>query len=148
MLSQLATRTAVVVLASCACVVQAHAADWSDTSIGYRYGTRFAEPFNNTDITKNIVNFSHVSGYKYGKNFFNVDFLMSSRDDPSSAGAASGAHEAYAVYRHTLDLGKVSGANLAFGPVRGVGATLGFDYNSKTDAGYNSKSAWSSPARR
>jgi nucleoside-specific outer membrane channel protein Tsx len=54
-------------------------------------------------------------------------------------GATSGAHEAYAVYRHTLDLGKISGANLAFGPVRGVGITGGFDINSKTDAGYNSK---------
>ena len=89
MMSQLVTRTAaaLVVLASCAGAAQA--ADWSDTSIGYRYGTRFAEPFNDNDITKNIVNFSHVSGYKYGKNFFNVDFLMSSQDDPSSAGAAN-----------------------------------------------------------
>ena len=139
-MSKIVTRTAALLLvgfASCASVAQA--AEWSDTYLGYRYGTRFAEPFNSHDITKNIVNFSHVSGYKYGKNFLNVDFLMSSQDDPSSANAASGAHEAYAVYRHTLDLGKVSGANLAFGPVRGVGATLGFDYNSKTDAGYNSK---------
>src|SRR5947208_4152506 len=93
-------------LSALTCMQPAQAADWSDTSIGYRYGTRFAEPFNNSDITKNIVNLSHVSGYKYGKNFFNVDFLMSSDADPSSAGAASGAHEAYVVYRHTLDLGK------------------------------------------
>ena len=41
--------------------------------------------------------------------------------------------------KDTLDLGKITGNNWAFGPVRGVGATLGFDYNSKTDAGYNSK---------
>jgi nucleoside-specific outer membrane channel protein Tsx len=125
------------ILAAGACA--AHAADWSDTSLSYRYGTKFAEPFNNQDITKNIVNLSSASGYKYGKNFFSVDFLLSSEADPSAAGANSGAHEAYAVYRHTLDLGKVSGANLAFGPVRGVGATVGFDFNSKTDAGYNSK---------
>jgi nucleoside-specific outer membrane channel protein Tsx len=117
----------------------AHAADWSDTAISYRYGTKFAEPFITDDISKSIVNLQHVSGYKYGKNFFSVDFLLSDSKDPSAAGAASGAHEAYAVYRHTLDLGKVSGANLAFGPVRAIGLTAGFDFNSKTDAGYNSK---------
>ena len=32
------------------------AADWSDTSLGYRNGTQFAEPFNPNDIAKNIVN--------------------------------------------------------------------------------------------
>jgi nucleoside-specific outer membrane channel protein Tsx len=135
---ELFKRTVVVaILAAGSCA--AHAAEWSDTSLSYRYGTKFAEPFNNNDISKNIVNLSSASGYKYGKNFFSVDFLLSSEADPSAAGATSGAHEAYAVYRHTLDLGKISGANMAFGPVRGVGATAGFDFNSKTDAGYNSK---------
>ncbi|MBC7454884.1 MAG: outer envelope protein [Massilia sp.] len=132
------TRTIMVALfAASSCAV--HAADWSDTSMSYRYGTQFAEPFNNQDITKSIVNFSNVSGYKFGKNFVSVDFLLSSEVDPSSAGAATGAHEAYVVYRHTLDLGKISGKSMAFGPVRGVGMTFGFDANSKTDAGYNSK---------
>lgn len=131
------TRTAGLLLLAASC--GAHAADWSDTSLSYRYGSKFSEPYNGADIVKHIINFSHVSGYKYGKNFFSVDYLMSDENDPSAAGARTGAHEAYAVYRHTLDLGKVSGANLAFGPVRGVGVTGGFDINSKTDAGYNSK---------
>ncbi|MHA4868911.1 outer envelope protein [Duganella sp. PWIR1] len=126
---------ALAVFATCS----AQAAEWSDTYLGYRYGTDFAEPFNKNDITKNIVNVSHVSGYKYGKNFFNVDLLMSSNLDPSAAGSNSGAHEAYALYRNTLDFGKINGTEYKFGPVRGVGATVGFDYNSKTDAGYNSK---------
>ncbi|MFT5643694.1 MAG: nucleoside-specific outer membrane channel protein Tsx, partial [Janthinobacterium sp.] len=115
------------------------AADWSDTSLSYRYGTKFSEPYNDKDISKSIINLSNISGYKYGTNFFSADFLISSKDDPSSAGSTSGAQEAYLVYRHTLDIGKISGANMAFGPVRGVGATVGFDVNTKTDAGYNSK---------
>ncbi|GGB97179.1 outer envelope protein [Pseudoduganella buxea] len=131
------TRTAGLLLLAASC--GAHAADWSDTSLSYRYGSKFSEPYNGADIVKHIINFSHVSGYKYGKNFFSVDYLMSDENDPSAAGARTGAHEAYAVYRHTLDLGKISGANLAFGPIRGVGVTGGFDINSKTDAGYNSK---------
>jgi nucleoside-specific outer membrane channel protein Tsx len=135
---KLFTRTA---LAACLVTgaLSAHAADWSDTSISWRYGTKFAEPYNSEDISKHVFNISNVSGYKYGKNFVSVDLLQSDDKDPSAVGANSGAHEAYVVYRHTLDLGKVTGANLAFGPVRGVGLTAGFDWNSKTDAGYNSK---------
>ena len=129
--------TAAILMMAFAC--SAHAADWSDTSIGYRYGTDFSEPFNPVDIEKHIINFSHASGYKYGKNFFNADLLMSDENDPSAAGSTSGAHEVYVVYRHTLDIGKLAGATYAFGPVRGVGATAGFDFNTKTDAGYNSK---------
>ena len=121
------------------CCGGAKAADWSDTSLSYRYGTKFAEPYNNVDISKHVINFSNVSGNQYGKNFFSVDFLLSDKNDPSAVGANNGAHEAYAVYRNTLDLGKVSGANLAFGPLRGLGVTVGFDFNGKTDAGYNSK---------
>ena len=64
---------------------------------------------------------------------------MSDSKDPAYAGSSNGAQEIYVVYRHTLDLGKVSGANLAWGPFRGFGATAGFDFNVKQDAGYNSK---------
>lgn len=132
-------KRAAVFAAIAACGLAAQAADWSDTSIGYRTGTNYSEPFNNNAIRKNILNLNHVSGYKYGTNFFNVDFLISDEKDPSSAGSTNGAHEIYVVYRHTLDLGKVTGKEFKFGPVRGLGITAGFDYNTKTDAGYNSK---------
>lgn len=127
------TRTGAVLLAAAAALATgAQAADWSDTSIGYRYGTSFREPFNSKDLSKNIINITHVSGYKYGTNFLNLDLLQSDGDDSS-------AQEAYLVYRHTLDLGKVSGKNFAFGPVRGLGLTAGFDWNTKNDANYASK---------
>ena len=127
--------TAVATLAASA----AQAADWSDTSIGYRYGTKFGEPFGTNDIHKSILDFNHVSGYTYGSNFFNVDLLLSDKKDPSSPNSGSGASEVYIVYRHTLDLSKVSDSKLAFGPVRNVGLTAGFDANVKVDAGYNSR---------
>lgn len=117
----------------------AHAADWSDTSIGYRYGTRFREPFNSNDVAKSIVNLEHVSGYKYGTNFFNIDMLVSDSKDPGALNSNNGAHEAYVVYRHTLDFGKLTDKNLGFGPVKSVGLTAGFDWNSRNDVGYNSK---------
>src|SRR5471032_2469072 len=138
-MSHLSIRSAAALAILATCASAAHAADWSDTSLSYRYGTKFAEPFNTEDISKNIFNVTHADGYKYGSNFLSIDFLMSDSKDPSSPGAKTGAQEIYAVYRHTLDLGKVTGANMAFGPVRGTGVTFGFDTNTKSDAGYNSK---------
>ena len=117
----------------------AHGADWSDTSISWRYGQDFREPFNGSDISKHIVALTHVSGYTYGTNYFNADFLMSDKNDPASLSQTSGANEAYILYRNTVDLGKVTGSEYKFGPVRGLGITGGFDVNTKNDVGYNSR---------
>lgn len=130
---------AAICTAAFTCALSAQSATFSDTSIAYRYGTEFAEPFNNSAISKDILTLNHVSGFKYGSNFFNVDMLMSDNKDPASAGSGNGAQEVYIVFRNTLDLEKISGSPYKFGPVRGVGITTGFDYNTKTDAGYNSK---------
>jgi len=122
-----------------ACMGAAHAAEWSDTSIGFRTGSKFAEPFGRTDISKNIYSLTHVSGYKYGSNFFNADLLQSDNKDPSTLGGPTGAQEVYVVYRHTVDIGKVTGKEYKFGPVKGIGGTIGFDWNTKNDFGYSSK---------
>lgn len=124
---------------ACVCAASAQAADWSDTSVSLRHGTQFAEPYGSNDITKNIVALTHVSGYKYGTNFFNADLLMSNSKDPASPGSTSGAQEVYVVYRNTLDLEKATGKSFKWGMVRGLGVTAGFDFNTKSDAGYNSK---------
>jgi len=137
--NRLTFQRAALFAACAACCLAARAADWSDTSIGYRWGNKFAEPFEGDSIPKSIFDFQHASGYKYGTNFFNVDMLLSSSKDPSAPGSSAGAQETYVVYRHMLDLGKVTGKNLGWGPIRGYGITAGFDYNAKTDAGYNSK---------
>lgn len=116
-----------------------HAADWSDTAVSWRYGTEFAEPFNPKDISKNILALTHVSGYAYGTNYFNADFLMSDKNDPGSLNQTSGANEAYILYRNTVDLSKVTGSDFKLGVVRGLGITGGFDVNTKNDVGYNSR---------
>src|SRR6266851_5147747 len=116
------------------------AADWSDTAASIRYGKSFAEPYDNNadgsrkDIKKDIFALTHVSGYKYGTNFFNVDVLISDSSDPGGGTPGKpGAQEVYLVYRHTLDLGKMSGSDFKFGPVRGLGLTAGIDLNTKND---------------
>lgn len=110
----------------------ASAADWSDTSIGYRYGKDFAEPFVGDGIHKSIVNFTHSSGYKYGTNFLNLDLLQSDAKNTN-------AQEAYITYRHTLDFGKIADKDLSFGPFQSFGFTLGFDWNTKTGDSYQSR---------
>ncbi|MGZ8289794.1 MAG: outer envelope protein [Telluria sp.] len=133
------TRLVCAAVAALGLSTGAQAADWSDTSISWRAGTKFAEPFNPQDVKKNIFGLTHVSGYKYGSNFFNVDLLQSDSADPGSLTQDEGAQEAYVVYRHTLDIGKIRGSDLKFGAVKGLGATFGFDWNTKNDVGYNSR---------
>lgn len=117
----------------------AQAANWSDNSLSWRYGTKFAEPYEGNDITKNILNFTSVSGFKYGTNFVSIDGLFSNSKDPSSPWSNNGATEVYAVYRNTLDIGKIAGKDLGNSFIRGYGVTSGFDFNVKDDAGYNSR---------
>ncbi|MEO8006846.1 MAG: outer envelope protein [Betaproteobacteria bacterium] len=119
-------------------VGNASAEEFSDTSIGWRYGTKFAEPFEGNDIHKNVIDFQHASSYKYGTNFFNADLLLSDKRDPGEN--SEGAQEAYIVYRNTIDIGKVLDREFKYGGIiRGFGATLGFDWNTKNDALYGSK---------
>jgi hypothetical protein len=115
------------------------AGDWSDNAIGWRYGNKFREPFNNQDISKNIFSYTHASGSEYGSDFFNVDVLISDSKDPSGATSTTGAIETYVVYRHTFDIGKISSREIKFGLVRGFGITGGFDFNDKHDIDYNSR---------
>lgn len=117
----------------------ARAADWSDTAISWRYGTRFREPVNPSDIKKHIFALTHSSGYRYGTNYFNLDLLESDRNDPASLNGREGAQEAYVVYRHTFDIGALRGEPIRFGKVKGVGLVLGFDWNTKNDVGCNSR---------
>jgi nucleoside-specific outer membrane channel protein Tsx len=114
------------------------AADWSDTFIGYTYGTKFRQPGSDADVTKNVATLQYVGGYKYGVNFFTVDMLKSDHNNPAagptSAGSTRGGQEVYVSYNNTLSWGKLSGAPFKFGPVRDLGFQAGFDFNSQNDA--------------
>ena len=108
----------------------ASAATWSDSFLGYRYGTQFHEPSNTKDVRKHVLQYSQSSGYSVGQNFVNLDILQSDKNDPSSGGD-TGATEFYLTYRHQLHLGKRLERDLSFGPVKEVAFTAGFDLNTK-----------------
>ena len=149
-LSPIAGRTGrkAAAISAFACVAftpMVQAADWSDTALSLRYGTDFAEPYDNdangkrVNITKEIIALTNVTGFKYGSTFVNIDFLQSDHNDPGGGVAGNpGAQEVYGVFRGTFDLGKITGAKLAMGPIRGYAITAGFDVNTKND-GYASK---------
>lgn len=113
------------------CSLPAAAEDSSDTFIGYRYGTRFREPTIPHEITKSIVEFAYASTYRYGSNYLNLDYFKSDSNDPASGTDSGGAVEFYLTYRNQLHYGKLTGTPLAFGVVRDMALTAGFDLNTK-----------------
>ncbi|MBI2312652.1 MAG: hypothetical protein HYU77_09135 [Betaproteobacteria bacterium] len=121
----------------------ASSAEWSDTEIQYVRGTKFREPFNpfnptdgkigatnSTDVTKSIVTLQHASGYKYGRNFFFVDMLVSENNDPSGGGSNG---EVYGEYYHSLSLSKTTGAKLDWGFIRDLNLTAGINFGAKSN---------------
>ncbi len=123
-----------LVICSLTATSQAGASDWSDTYIGYRWGSHIHEPAIDPAITKNIVSFTHSSRYSLGSNYLNVDILMSDRNDPANGAGSRGAQEIYVTYRSQLNFNKAFQAPVKFGVVRDVSFTAGFDLNTKDTA--------------
>lgn len=102
----------------------AHAADWSDNAVGYRYAPSQSEPGVSDKVSKNIYSFTHVSGDKLGMNLFTIDLLRSNGADPANGGVG-GAQEFYGFYKRTFSL-----AALADGP-KGWNLSVRFDAGTK-----------------
>ena len=102
----------------------ATAFDWGDTEIVYLYGTKFQEPFNPNDVTKNIITLQLASGYKYGSNFFFCDLLRSD-------GADNNAGEVYCEWYTHLSLSAISGKKVGVGFIKDVTLTAGINYGAK-----------------
>ncbi|WP_095077338.1 hypothetical protein [Pseudomonas sp. Irchel s3h17] len=116
------------VLAPCALA----APGFSDTLIGYRYSDHYTDPGKTKDVAKDILQITHVSSYRLGQNFINLDVFKSDSTDPAKGGG-TGATEFYLTYRNQLQYGKVFDKPLAFGPVKDVALTAGFDLNTKNN---------------
>jgi nucleoside-specific outer membrane channel protein Tsx len=120
---------------------QAHAFDFSDTSVSLTYGPTYKEPGlpqnttnHGTDIGKFTLTFTHFDVYKYGTNFINIDTLISNGHDPASPGndGDPGAVEVYGIYRGNLSGNAVFDTKMfSFGPVKDVRFEFGGDMNTK-----------------
>lgn len=86
---------------------------WQDNSLTYLNGTDFTvDPDKQQTIT-----FEHASGWSVGDLFVFVDGIKYNGDAENGAGDG---HTFYGEISPRLSLGKISGADLSFGPVKDV----------------------------
>lgn len=109
------------------------AADWSSNSIGYRYAPSQSEPGVSNKVSKNILNFTHVSGDSLGGNFFTIDLLKSSSNDPAN-GNAQGAQEWYGFYQRSFSLSAMTGNKTGYGFAKDLSLTGRIDAGAKNTA--------------
>lgn len=89
-------------------LVSAGAANWSSTNVQYLYGKNYELG----DDTRSIVTLEHVSGWKYGDNFFFVDITNPDREGTLTT------TEFYGELSPRLSLGSITGQDLSFGPIK------------------------------
>ncbi|MBD8094603.1 hypothetical protein IFT48_31885 [Pseudomonas fluorescens] len=86
---------------------------WQDNSLTYLYGKEFK-----VDPPKQqIITFSHASGWTFGDLYMFVDSIKYNTDATNGAGDG---HSFYGEFSPRLSLGKISGADLSFGPIKDV----------------------------
>ena len=118
------------VLAAALFCVSVSAADWSSNSVGYRYAPNQSEPGVSSKVSKNILNFTHVSGDKLGTNFFTIDLLNSSANDPANGGG-KGAQEFYGFYQRSFSLSAMTGNKTGYGFAKDLSLTARVDAGTK-----------------
>ena len=119
-----------VLLCTLLCSLAAQAADWSSNSIGYRYLPNHSEPGTSDNVGKNVLNFNHVSGDKWGGNLFNIDLLKSTDNDPANGGA-QGAQEWYGFYKRSFSLSAMTGNTGGYGFAKDLSLTARIDAGAK-----------------
>ena len=119
------------------------AANWSDIFLGFQHSDQFRDPGLLGTQVKNRFELSGAAGWDYGTNFFDVNMLAATSSAPANttdytfksggqpAPGVPGNTEVYVVYRSSFDLGKIFKTKMAFGPVREVDFTVGFDFDSQ-----------------
>lgn len=109
------------------------AADWSQDSLAYRYGTRFREPANPDFIARHSLQWFHAAGNASGQDTLSVTVLRSDGAEPARQ-AERGASELYLAWRHQWSGTAWRGVPLAAGPLKDVALSVGLDANTKDSA--------------
>jgi nucleoside-specific outer membrane channel protein Tsx len=82
------------------------AAGWSSTSAWLLHGDRFELGASE----RTLMRLEHADGWKYGDNYFFVDFIDAGDNDTTF----------YGEFAPRLSLGRITGRDLGFGPVKDV----------------------------
>lgn len=96
---------------------------WSVTELQYQGGVALNEHPVSPAGQQHILTLQHASGWQLGENFFFVDMIC-------CAGAA-GNRDMYLEWYPYLSLGAVTGRDLSWGPVRGLGPLGGVNWGAQ-----------------
>jgi nucleoside-specific outer membrane channel protein Tsx len=101
----------------------AMAADWSNTEVHLQLGSLRRPTFagGGKEATA-IVTIQHASSWKWGDNFFFIDFLDSKDEDDFND------TDVYGEVYSNFSLGKITGKEIGVGPIRDVGVLLGVNF--------------------
>jgi len=98
------------------------AATWSSTEIQLQYGDLDAPSFaSGESVRTTIVTFQHASGWKYGSNFFFVDYLKDSKNDGFNDSTL------YGEYYGSLSFSKLLDKQIGAGPIKDVELLFGLN---------------------
>lgn len=97
----------------------AQALDWHTTELHFTYGELDITTFAGGGTEHvGIVTFQHANGWQYGDNFLFVDFINGSQN----------GRDTYGEFYANISLEKVSGKEIAFGPVSDLGLVMGYNW--------------------
>jgi len=95
----------------------AHSFDWSTTEMHYQYGT-LKQPFAQKQSGTSVITVQHASGWRFGDNFLFFDTIMPN----------DGKMDYYGEFYGNLSLGKITGIDLNFGPIKDFGVLMGVNW--------------------
>ena len=101
----------------------------NNNSIGYSYAFTATDPGAGT-TPKNVLTFTHFDVWKYGTNFFNLDYLKATSSSTPTAQGTQGYSEMYGVLRSTFGFNEIFNTKaFAVGPLTDVSLLVGADLN-------------------
>lgn len=120
--------------------LSSNAADWSINEIHYQYGNLKKAYQSGTSASKtngtSIASVQHFSGWEYGTTYFfyaYVDYGQTDFEDNSNLEKSS-VH--YGEIYPNFSLGKITGNDLKFGPIKDIGLLAGLNVAPKVDTFY------------
>jgi nucleoside-specific outer membrane channel protein Tsx len=109
---------------------------WSTTEVHLQYGHLKQVGTQGAESRTQVITLQNAHGWKYGQNFFFLDYVDATTDgkgkNPFNSGSDS--HLFYGEWYSTISLGKVTGAPLTFGPIKDIGVTVGVNVAEAVDS--------------
>ncbi|AXY60898.1 hypothetical protein [Acinetobacter sp. WCHAc010052] len=110
-----------------------HAAFWQSNQAGVSWSNQYQEPANPDNVSKTILNFTHLSGDDLGRNVLVANLYLSSDEDPKADGDG-GATEYYVFYRRYFSYNSIFDHKIENKLIRDVNLTFRVDKGLKNSA--------------